>query len=53
MIICNMISPVSVGNDTYGITRIPTVAAGGEIVRRAGLVTSTRIVYPGSGREDA
>ena len=44
---------VSVGNDTYGITRIPTMVAGRGVVRRAGLAIGTRIVYPGSGREDA
>ena len=44
---------VSVGNNTYGITRIPTMVAGHRVVRRAGLVVDTGIVYPGSGREDA
>ena len=40
-------------NDTYGITGIPSTMGGREAVRRAGLTGSTRIVYPGSGREDA
>ena len=44
---------MSVGNDTYGITRIPTTVAGRGVVRRAGLAIGMRIVYPGSGREDA
>ena len=44
---------VSAWNDTYGITRIPTMVAGARVARRAGLVDSTGIVYPGSGREDA
>ena len=45
---------MSVGNDTYGITWIPFATVGGrELVQRAGLEASTRIVYPGSGREDA
>ena len=41
------------GNDTYGITRIPTTVAGRGVVRRADQTDSTRFVYPGSGREDA
>ena len=45
--------PTVGGNDTYGITRIPTTVAGRGVVRRAGLVINTKIVYPGSGREDA
>ena len=40
-------------NDTYGITGIPSTVGGRGVVRRAGLGASTRIVYPGSGREDA
>ena len=44
---------VSVENDTYGITRIPTAVGRREVVERAGLGVSTKIVYPGSGREDA
>ena len=44
---------LSVGNDTYGITGIPSMVGGREVVGRAGLTGSTRIVYPGSGREDA
>ena len=44
---------LSVGNDTYGIIRIPTTVAGHRVVRRAGLVIDTGIVYPGSGCEDA
>ena len=45
--------PVCRGNDTYGITGIPSTVGGREVVTRAGLTGSTRIVYPGSGREDA
>ena len=41
------------GNDTYGITRIPTTVAGRGVVRRADQTDCTRFVYPGSGREDA
>ena len=41
------------GNDTYGITGIPSTVGGREVVERAGLRASTKIVYPGSGREDA
>ena len=41
------------GNDTYGITGIPSTVGGRGVVRRAGLAVSTGIVYPGSGREDA
>ena len=41
------------GNDTYGITGIPSTVGGCGVVQRAGLEVSTRIVYPGSGREDA
>ena len=41
------------GNDTYGITRIPTMVVGRGVVRRADQTDSTRFVYPGSGREDA
>ena len=44
---------MSVGNDTYGITGIPTTVAGRWIVRRAGLVDNTKGIYPGSGRKDA
>ena len=44
---------LSVGNDTYGITGIPSTVGGREVVQRAGLIVSTAIVYPGSGREDA
>ena len=40
-------------NDTYGITEIPSMVGGREVVKRAGLAVSTKIVYPGSGREDA
>ena len=40
-------------NDTYGITRIPTTVDGREVVERAGLGASTKIVYPGSSRKDA
>ena len=38
------------GNDTYGITRIPTTVEGRGVVRRADQTRSTRFVYPGSGR---
>ena len=41
------------GNDTYGVTGIPSTVGRREVVERAGLKGSTRIVYPGSGREDA
>ena len=41
------------GNDTYGIIGIPSMVGGREVVLRAGLTGSTRIVYPGSGHEDA
>ena len=41
------------GNDTYGITGIPSTVDGRGVVRRARLGASTQIVYPGSGREDA
>ena len=41
------------GNDNYGITGIPITVGGREVVERVGLGASTRIVYPGSGREDA
>ena len=41
------------GNDTYGITGIPSTVGECEVVQRAGLAVSTKIVYPGSGREDA
>ena len=40
-------------NDTYGITGIPSTVGGRGAMRRAGLGASTRVVYPGSGREDA
>ena len=41
------------GDDTYGVTGIPSTVDGRGVVRRAGLAVSTRIVYPSSGREDA
>ena len=41
------------GSDTYGITGIPSMVGGRGVVQRAGLTGSTKIVYPGSGREDA
>ena len=41
------------GNDTYGITGIPSTVGGPGVVQRAGLGASTKIVYPGSGRDDA
>ena len=41
------------GNDTYGITGIPSTIDGRGVVQRAGLTGSTKIIYPGSGREDA
>ena len=44
---------MSVENDTYGISGIPSTVGGRGVVQRAGLVVSTRIVYPGSGSEDA
>ena len=40
-------------DDTYGITRIPTTVARRGVVRRVDQTGSTRILYPGSGREDA
>ena len=44
---------MSVENDTYGITGIPTTVGGREVVERAGLGVITKIVYPGSVHEDA
>ena len=41
------------GNDTYGITGIPSTVGGRGVVRGAGLAASTQVVCPGSGREDA
>ena len=41
------------GNDTYGVTGIPSMVGGREVVQRAGLTGSRGIIYPGSGREDA
>ena len=46
-------SIMSVEIDTYGITGIPSMVGGREVVQRAGLTGSTQIVYPSSGREDA
>ena len=40
-------------NDIYGITGIPSTVGRRGVVKRAGPGASTRIVYPGSGREDA
>ena len=48
-----VVTMVSVENDTYGITRIPSTVGGRGVVQRGGLVATTKIVYPGSGREDA
>ena len=39
--------------DTYGITGIPSMVGGRGVVQRAGMIGSTHIVCPGSGREDA
>ena len=41
------------GNDTNGITGIPSTVGGRGVVQRAGLGASTKVVYPGSGHEDA
>ena len=41
------------GNDTYGITRIPTTVAGHGVMSRADQTDSKRFVYPGLGRGDA
>ena len=41
------------GNDTYGVTGIPSTVGGREVVQRAGLTGSTQIVYPSSGHKDA
>ena len=41
------------GNDTYGITGIPSMVGGRGVVRRASPGASTKIFYPGSGHEDA
>ena len=41
------------GNNTYGIIGIPSTVGGHRVVQRAGLVASTKTVYPGSGRKDA
>ena len=49
----NKIRRVVGGNSTYGVTGIPSMVGGNGVVRRAGLTGSTRIVYPGSGREVA
>ena len=43
---------MSVGNDTYGVTGIPSTVGRRGVVQRVGLAVSTQIVYPGSGRED-
>ena len=52
--IMNLILTVPVGgNDTYGITGIPSMVGGRGIVQRVGLIGSTQIVYPGSDRGDA
>ena len=40
------------GNDTYGITGIPTTVGGRGVVETAGLSANTQIVYPGLGHED-
>ena len=40
---------VSVGNDTYGVTGIPSMVGEHRVVQRAGLAVSTQIVYPGPG----
>ena len=40
-----VLEPIGVGgNDTYGITGIPSAVGGRGVVQRAGLVVSTRIV---------
>ena len=44
---------MSVENDTYGISGIPSTVGGRGVVQRAGVVASTKIVYQGSGRKDA
>ena len=44
---------MSVGNDTYGVTWIPSTVGGRRVVRRAGLAVSTQVVYLGWGRGDA
>ena len=44
---------MSVGNDTYGVTRIPSTVGWHGVVQRAGLAVSTQIIYLGSGRGDA
>ena len=41
------------GNDTYAITRIPTVVSGAQGHEKRDLTGRTRFVYPGSGHEDA
>ena len=38
----NAVRFVSVGNDTYGITGIPSTVAGRGIMRRAGLADGTK-----------
>ena len=43
---------MSVGNNTYGVTGIPSTVGRRGVVQRAGLAVSTQIVYPGSGRGD-
>ena len=44
---------LSVWNDAYGITRIPTTVAGAQGREKSRNNSHTRILYPGSGREDA
>ena len=54
IVVSNIQCRPSVGeNDTYRITRIPSTVGGRGVVQIVGLEASTRIVYPGSGREDA
>ena len=44
-ILTNTLVPECRGNDTYGITGIPSTVGGRGVVRRASLTGSTRIVY--------
>ena len=43
---------MSVENDTYGITGIPSTVGGRGVVQRAGLAVSTQIIYLGTSHGD-
>ena len=44
---------MSVGNDTYGITGIPSTVAGRGDREKSGTSRQHKGIYPGSGRKDA